>query len=726
MKELFSTLALILLITASGCARKNLIKDPALRKKIESGFRDTKNTASERQQQLFEIFSGNLSAEEKEALKYLYAYMPLSDLADYNGRFFLDNVSLAIKARKETEWGRTLPDDIFLRYVLPLRVNNENLDSFRIVCYREIMQRIKGLNAEEAALEINHWCHEKVTYQPSDSRTSGPVSTILSARGRCGEESVLTVSALRTACLPARQVYAPRWSHTDDNHAWVEVWINGEWKYMGACEPEPYLNRGWFTDAASRSMLIHAKPFGHPSTGKNVISVNRNYSVVNILPSYAPTRKITARVNLRNSDPADAEVDIGIFNYAEFYPVATLKPASDGVLTFETGYGDFLLWASSADGYDFRIIRPDEKDTVILTPVKLPPDSGEIDIDITVPAGSAVIPELPEDIKAINKRRLSLEDSLREEKIKTWMSEEEAGKMAAAAGADIRTVKSLIKKSAGNYNEIVKLLKGFPEIPLSSKLAILEQVSEKDLRDTPAEVLAGHLMYLPPGEEWKNYCSEEIYLKYLLNPRIADELLSGWRKYFAENLTEDFRKKGRENPEFIVEYVNSAIRHDNTRNNYGTPLSPRGTHELKIADDHSRKIYFVALCRSAGVPAKIGNGTGRPRYFYRGEWNDVYFSDEIRPQGKGFLKIENGHKDFVPQYYKHFTIGRYENGRFSTLEYDYDLPVTSFDGELALPAGNYWLVTGNRTDERNILAHISFFAVKPDDTTSIKVTVRGK
>ena len=190
MKELFSTLALILLITASGCARKNLIKDPALRKKIESGFRDTKNTASERQQQLFEIFSGNLSAEEKEALKYLYAYMPLSDLADYNGRFFLDNVSLAIKARKETEWGRTLPDDIFLRYVLPLRVNNENLDSFRIVCYREIMQRIKGLNAEEAALEINHWCHEKVTYQPSDSRTSEPDQI---GRASCRERVCSTV-----------------------------------------------------------------------------------------------------------------------------------------------------------------------------------------------------------------------------------------------------------------------------------------------------------------------------------------------------------------------------------------------------------------------------------------------------------------------------------------------------------------------------------------------------
>lgn len=702
------------------------MEDPVPGKKIESDFKNTKTIASARQQQLFGIFRENISSEEKAALKYLYAYMPLSDLADYDGRFFLDNVSLAIKARHETAWGKTLPDDFFLRYVLPLRVNNENLDSFRLVYYSEIMQRIKGLSAEDAALEINHWCHEKVTYQPSDSRTSGPLSTILSARGRCGEESVLTVSALRTACLPARQVYAPRWSHTDDNHAWVEVWINGEWKYMGACEPEPCLNRGWFTDAASRSMLIHVKPFGPPSTEKNVISVNRNYSVVNILSSYAPTRKITVRVNLGNSDPANTDVDLRIYNYAEFYPVATMKPGNDGLLSFGTGYGDVMVWAFSAEGYDFRIIRPDEKDTVILTPVKSPPDSGEIKLDITVPDGSAVIPQLPGDVNAINKRRLSVEDSLREERIKTWMSEAEAEEMAEATGADSETVKSLIKKSAGNYSEIAKLLMGFPEIPVNFKLAILEQVSEKDLRDTPAEVFAGHLKYVAPGEECEKYCSREIYLKYILNPRIADELLRDWRKYFAENLSEDFRKNVRKNPESLVEYVNSAILTDNTRNNYGTPLSPQGTHELKVADNHSRNIYFVALCRSAGVPARMGIGTGRPQYFSGGEWNDVYFSGEIRPPGEGILKIENGHKDFVPQYFRHFTIGRYENGRFSTLEYDYDLPVTSLNEALTLPAGKYWLVTGNRTDERHILAQIRFFVINPGETTTIKVVVRGK
>lgn len=61
--------------------------------------------------------------------------------------------------------------------------------------------------------------------------------------------------------IPARQCYVPRWAHCDDNHAWVEVWADGDWHYLGACEPEPVLDKGWFTAAASKAMLVHAKAF---------------------------------------------------------------------------------------------------------------------------------------------------------------------------------------------------------------------------------------------------------------------------------------------------------------------------------------------------------------------------------------------------------------------------------------------------------------------------------
>lgn len=60
------------------------------------------------------------------------------------------------------------------------------------------------------------------------------------AYGRCGEESTFTVAALRSVGIPARQVYTPRWAHTDDNHAWVEAWVNGNGISSALASPNRY------------------------------------------------------------------------------------------------------------------------------------------------------------------------------------------------------------------------------------------------------------------------------------------------------------------------------------------------------------------------------------------------------------------------------------------------------------------------------------------------------
>ena len=36
----------------------------------------------------------------------------------------------------------------------------------------EVKDRVKNLSLYDAVLEVNHWCHEKVIYTPSDARTS--------------------------------------------------------------------------------------------------------------------------------------------------------------------------------------------------------------------------------------------------------------------------------------------------------------------------------------------------------------------------------------------------------------------------------------------------------------------------------------------------------------------------------------------------------------------------
>ena len=112
--------------------------------------------------------SNNNSRKEREVLAFLNASMPLCDLVDYNQDYFLQNIEASFNAKKELPWGKRVPEREFKHFVLPIRVNNENLDEFRTVYYEELRDRVKDLSMYDAVLEVNHWCHEKVNYKGSD------------------------------------------------------------------------------------------------------------------------------------------------------------------------------------------------------------------------------------------------------------------------------------------------------------------------------------------------------------------------------------------------------------------------------------------------------------------------------------------------------------------------------------------------------------------------------
>ena len=252
---------LFALLIGTACNKeKHFISDNAFRAEVEKDFQAKQAALPDGD--LFAVFNQQMTPEEKEALTFLYAYMPIGDITDYDGKLYLDNIRSSFQAKQEMPWGDSIPEDIFRHFVLPIRVNNENLDESRMVFFDELKDRVKGMSLYDAVLEVNHWCHEKVIYTPSDARTSSPLASVKTAYGRCGEESTFTVAALRSVGIPARQVYTPRWAHTDDNHAWVEAWVNGKWYFLGACEPEPVLNLGWFNGPAYRGMRSEERRVG--------------------------------------------------------------------------------------------------------------------------------------------------------------------------------------------------------------------------------------------------------------------------------------------------------------------------------------------------------------------------------------------------------------------------------------------------------------------------------
>lgn len=727
-KHLF-TLLFTLLVWTSCNNQQHFITDAAYRAEVENDFQAKQ--AALPNGDLFAVFNDQMTPEEREALTFMYAYMPIGDITDYSGDFYLKNIRSSFQARNEMPWGDSIPEMIFRHFVLPVRINNENLDESRMVFFDELKDRVKGLSLYDAVLEVNHWCHEKVIYTPSDGRTSSPLASVKTAYGRCGEESTFTVAALRSVGIPARQVYTPRWAHTDDNHAWVEAWVNGKWYFLGACEPEPVLNLGWFNGPAYRGMLMHTKVFGKYNGPEDVMERTDGYTEINVIDNYAPSAKAVITVTDANGKPVkDALVEFKIYNYAEFNSVARKKTDADGKCSLSAGKGDMLVWASKDGKFGYSKVSFGKDGEVTIALNKKPGDVETIALDIIPPVDGSIPAEVTPEQKEANAKRLLEEDAIRNKYVATFYTEEKAEALAKELGIDPMKTEDFMIGSRGNWMEIEKFLRETPAEKRAQAMALLDVVSAKDLRDTPASVLADHLNNTPAVQsEWFN--------EYIMNPRVANEFLTPYKSFFAANIEPSLAKQAVENPQALVDWVKNNVSINDALNAQRIPIMPMGVWKSRIADKGSRNIFFVAVARSLGIPARIEPVARKIQYFKDNAWVDVDFEAAVQTtakQGKVIASYQPIKALQDPKYYSHFTIAKVlPNGTLQTLNFERGGNVDMGLGDtwngllkkpLSMDEGNYMLVTGTRMANGSVLAEIEFFNVEADKTTPIQLEMR--
>jgi hypothetical protein len=495
---------------------------------------------------------------------------------------------------------------------------------------------------------------------------------------------------------------------------------------MGACEPEPVLDFGWFTEPARRAMLVHTKSFGASGNSEDVINRYGNYTDVNNLAKYAITKRIFVKIIDKDRLPvSNVQVEYQLYNYAEFYPLAVVPTDENGISQFETGFGDLMIWAHKGDKFDFKKISVGETDTLTMQLSLKPQVNNSIDLDLDVPVIHSPLAGPSNELLEKNTERFNQENKIRQKYIESWMKTDEAKSLALKLKTDTSRVDKIIARSMGNYKEICSFLSQTPDSLITRALSLLEILPDKDLRDVKAYILSDHLANSFISANDTGECDVKTFIDYILNPRVANEMLVAWRHYFLTNLPSELVLNATHNPLLIVQYLNDNIRINEDENYYKTPLTPVGVNELKVSDSGSRAICFVAICRSLGIPSRLEPGRNVPQYFSENKWTDVYFSDQQRPDpDKGFLKLHSFETNPVPEYYIQFTIARFENGRYNTLEYDFNKKITDFKNEIPLPPGHYMLVTGNRLINSKILSSITFFDLAENEHKTIEVKIR--
>ena len=680
-----------------------------------------------------QIASGLAAIEDDDVaalVRNYYGTLPLTDVFDVEFDTFASIARQAARLRAESPWCRDVPEDVFVHFVATPRVNNEPLvDSWPV--FREALaERIAGMSAHDAVLETNYWCCETATYQASDARTLGPLGVLASGNGRCGEESTYLVTALRANGIPARQIYTPLWAHCDDNHAWVEAYVDGAWFYLGACEPEEELNRGWFTAASGRAMLVHTRLFSDYGCdferNGSILAREGSQVIVNQTAAYGPTVTLTVTVEDEAGTPVrDAYVRLTLVNSAAWGDIAHLITDEAGQAQIVIGEGTLRAIAATEDAMGDAIVSTAETDHVELTlhTVDTTADASWHEFDVHAPADHPApsCPLTPEQV-VLGRNKKHAADQMRTERVSGFVDAARA--LATEHGHAEDGCMDYYERAFANAPEVDRFLCADEG---SDRAQLLSTLTVKDFRDLHADTLEDHLAgarqmhdaaiaYLEHEGAGEN--AEDLYVRYVLCPRAAFEQLSAYRSFFTGVFDEAAVEGFRADPMSVWAHIcerTSFAADENVKKLSGTP---RGAYISRQGTPVTMHSLFVAICRTFGIAARV---------------NPVDSAIEFYKNG-GFVAVESAQKtvevaftsdaDPAPSYFNAWSIAHLETNvtvagtralGFESLDY-WGRAVEDGTCTLAVPEGFYRLTTATRLPNGDTQAAERTFTVGPDGT----------
>ena len=366
---------------------------------------------------------------------------------------------------------------------------------------------------------------------------------------------------------------------------------------------------------------------------------------------------------------------------------------SHGKTYLTSGLGDLLVWASHDGQMAVKQVSVgrDKSVTLRLGTDALPE---AIRYDITPPRASGQPPVVTDAQRQENNHRLAVEDSIRHAYEATMP----------------------VEAWRGNHRTIQQFLDEAPNRLMAERL--LTVISAKDLRDIELDVLKDNQV--------SRVDTTDIYLRYVLNPRVEYEWLTPYKAPLRKQLA------GIKSPDRLVQWCDKRITVDKEWRSQDGHLHGSNPQHLRMqplsvlregrTDELGRKIFFVAAARSLGWPARINEVDGRLQYYQKGQWHDVSFDKKQATKGsavtKGMELTYNNPSPYVddPKYYIHFTLSRIVDGRAQLLTYPEEATwAGDFKQGVQLEPGDYLLTTGTRMASGKVLAHLNRFTIDKYD-----------
>ncbi|MCK4807580.1 MAG: hypothetical protein KAT09_08025 [Candidatus Aegiribacteria sp.] len=259
-----------------------------------------------------EVFS-QYSGDTLSYSEHLFLTIPKEDREGMTAVILEDHVLGAISTRNI--WYDYLTNSIFLNYLLPFRIDNEPLSSYRSALGAWLSRRVQpGETAVVMAKEIQDVITHAITVTGYSYDGSVFTPTQIIPAGQASREGrwVLLGSSLRTMGIPARPVKG--WFPGVDRnlYLWFDIWTGEEWYTLSTGIPPLEYVKAAIEFPSMRNITGNYRDTGTLLTTPLVDFTEGGWSVNLLIPSGDDTTTID-NVNIDPFERVSTELAAGEF-----------------------------------------------------------------------------------------------------------------------------------------------------------------------------------------------------------------------------------------------------------------------------------------------------------------------------------------------------------------------------------------------------------------------------
>ncbi|NOQ22760.1 MAG: hypothetical protein GQ565_08975 [Candidatus Aegiribacteria sp.] len=259
-----------------------------------------------------EVFN-QYSGDTLSYIESLFLTMPTEDRTGMTAAILEDHILKAMDSKNI--WYESLPDSIFLRYLLPFRIDDEPLSSYRSALGAWLARRVQpGETAVAMAEEINDVITRTITSARYTNDGSILTPTQIIPMGQASREGrwVLLGASLRTMGIPVRPVKG--WFPGVDRnlYLWFDIWTGEEWHSLSDGIPPLAYVKAAIEYPSMRNITGDYRDTGTLLTTPLVDFIEGDWSVELLIPS-GPDTAVIDNVYIDPFEKVSTELGAGEF-----------------------------------------------------------------------------------------------------------------------------------------------------------------------------------------------------------------------------------------------------------------------------------------------------------------------------------------------------------------------------------------------------------------------------